>query len=96
MLVIKQRMQIHKSQYRSALNCAQTVYRTEGFNAFYISYPTTLTMTVPFTAAQFSVYEYVKRVLNPTNSYSPVTHMVAGGIAGANSSFCNGSAHATT
>jgi hypothetical protein len=32
--------------------CAQT--------AFYVSYPTTLTMTVPFTAVQFSTYEYIK------------------------------------
>jgi len=80
--VVKQRMQLHDSEFRSVFKCARTVYQNEGLAAFYISYPTTLTMTVPFTAAQFSVYEYVKRVLNPSNSYSPVTHMVAGGIAG--------------
>jgi len=80
--VIKQRMQLHNSEFRSVVTCAQTVFKNEGLAAFYISYPTTLTMTVPFTAAQFSVYEYIKRVLNPRNEYSPVSHMVAGGVAG--------------
>jgi len=80
--VIKQRMQLHNSEFRSVVTCAQTVFKNEGLAAFYISYPTTLTMTVPFTAAQFSVYEYIKRVLNPRNEYSPVSHIVAGGVAG--------------
>ncbi|KAG8899594.1 Fe(2+) transporter [Tulasnella sp. 403] len=81
--VIKQRMQLHNSQYRSVLQCARTVYRTEGLSAFYVSYPTTLLMTIPFTAAQFTTYEYIKQVLNPTNIYSPITHVVSGGLAGA-------------
>lgn len=81
--MIKQRMQIHNSEFRSVFTCARTVFRTEGLAAFYVSYPTTLTMTVPFTAVQFSVYEYVKRVTNPRNDYSPVSHMVSGGAAGA-------------
>ena len=76
-------MQVHESQYRSVLTCARTVYQTEGFNAFYISYPTTLTMTVPFTAVQFTVYEQLKAFLNPSNSYSPLTHIISGGLAGA-------------
>lgn len=76
-------MQVHGSEFRSVVNCARTVLKTEGISAFYVSYPTTLMMTVPFTAAQFSVYEYVKRVVNPKNEYSPVSHMVAGGLAGA-------------
>ena len=80
--VIKQRMQLHNSEFRSVVTCARTVFKNEGLAAFYISYPTTLTMTVPFTAAQFTVYEYVKRVLNPRNDYSPTSHMVSGGIAG--------------
>jgi len=81
--VIKQRMQIHQSQYRSVYDCARTVYRSEGLTAFYVSYPTTLMMTIPFTAVQFTVYEQCKKMLNPTNVYSPVTHVVAGGVAGA-------------
>ncbi|KAI0704291.1 mitochondrial carrier [Cytidiella melzeri] len=81
--VIKQRMQMHQSEFRSALTCARTVYQKEGLNAFYISYPTTLTMTVPFTAVQFTVYEQLKTLLNPSGVYSPSTHIVSGGLAGA-------------
>lgn len=39
-------------------------------------------MSVPFTAVQFSVYEELKQRLNPSGVYSPVTHVVAGGLAG--------------
>jgi len=80
--VIKQRMQMHNSGYRSVWHCASTVYRKEGISAFYISYPTTLIMSVPFTAVQFSVYEELKKRMNPTGVYSPVTHVIAGGLAG--------------
>ena len=76
-------MQVHKSEFRSAFTCARTVYRNEGLAAFYISYPTTLTMTVPFTAVQFTVYEQLKMFLNPSGIYSPATHMISGGLAGA-------------
>ncbi|TCD69618.1 Fe(2+) transporter [Steccherinum ochraceum] len=81
--VIKQRMQVHQSEFRSVFTCARTVYQKEGLTAFYISYPTTLTMTVPFTAVQFTVYEQLKKFLNPSGIYSPTTHMIAGGLAGA-------------
>lgn len=80
--VVKQRMQVHQSQFRSVFTCASVVYRTEGLSAFYVSYPTTLTMTIPFTAVQFTVYEQLKKLLNPSGNYSPVTHMIAGGLAG--------------
>lgn len=76
-------MQVHGSVYRSVFDCARNVYAKEGLYAFYISYPTTLTMTIPFTAVQFSTYEYFRRILNPDGHYSPVTHMTAGGLAGA-------------
>ncbi|GAA6002769.1 hypothetical protein JCM10207_007667 [Rhodosporidiobolus poonsookiae] len=81
--VVKQRMQAHGSTFNTVAETFKTVYRTEGLGAFYISYPTTLTMTVPFTAVQFSTYEFVKEKLNPTNAYSPLTHVTAGGLAGA-------------
>lgn len=58
--VVKQRMQVHGSVFRSVAGCFRDVYRAEGISAFYISYPTTLTMTVPFTAVQFSTYEFLK------------------------------------
>lgn len=75
-------MQIANSPYRHVLHCARTVYAREGLSAFYVSYPTTLTMSVPFTAVQFSAYEYLKALFNPSGSYSPSTHVIAGGIAG--------------
>ncbi|KAK0188806.1 mitochondrial carrier domain-containing protein [Armillaria mellea] len=81
--VIKQRMQVHKSQFRSVFTCARVVYRNEGLAAFYVSYPTTLAISIPFNAIQFTVYEQVKRILNPRHEYSPTTHITAGAIAGA-------------
>lgn len=78
-------MQVHgsKAMYKSISQCAKTVYRAEGLAAFYVSYPTTLCMTVPFTALQFTAYESLSKVMNPTKSYDPVTHCMAGGLAGA-------------
>ncbi|KAF9314490.1 Fe(2+) transporter [Linnemannia elongata] len=81
--VIKQRMQVHGSVYRSVMDCASKVYRTEGLRAFYISYPTTLTMTIPFKSIEIATYEYLRKVLNPTGNYDPMTHIMAGGVAGA-------------
>lgn len=80
--VIKQRMQVHQSEFRSVFTALRVVYQTEGLAAFYVSYPTTLTMSVPFTAVQFTVYEHMKKLLNPSGDYSPITHMIAGGMAG--------------
>ena len=60
-------MQIQNSSkmYRSMVDCAKYVYRNEGLGAFYISYPTTLSMTVPFTALQFLAYESISTAMNP-------------------------------
>jgi solute carrier family 25 (mitochondrial iron transporter), member 28/37 len=80
--VIKQRMQIHQSAFRSVFSCASTVYRTEGLSAFYVSYPTTLAISIPFNAIQFTVYDHVKRFLNPRGEYSPTSHMISGAVAG--------------
>jgi asparaginyl-tRNA synthetase len=75
-------MQLHNSAYSSIWNCATTMFRAEGLTAFYVSYPTTLCMTVPFTALQFTAYESISKSLNPTGDYDPYTHCFAGGIAG--------------
>ncbi|KAF2835926.1 mitochondrial carrier [Patellaria atrata CBS 101060] len=80
--VIKQRMQLHGSTYTSIAHCARSVFRNEGVTAFYVSYPTTLTMTVPFTALQFMAYESLSKVMNPTGAFDPTTHCTAGGVAG--------------
>lgn len=81
--VIKQRMQLGDSAYRSVRECARHVYAKEGLVAFYISLPTTLTMSVPFQSIQFATYEYFRKVLNPSGEYDPKTHAIAGGMAGA-------------
>ncbi|RDA93424.1 hypothetical protein CP533_2011 [Ophiocordyceps camponoti-saundersi (nom. inval.)] len=82
--VIKQRMQIQDSSkiYRSMVDCAKFIYRNEGIGAFYISYPTTLSMTVPFTALQFLAYESISTTMNPHKKYDPLTHCLAGAVAG--------------
>lgn len=81
--VIKQRMQVHGSAYRTISECARSVYRAEGLAAFYVSYPTTLCMTIPFTATQFVAYESLSKIMNPSKEYDPFTHCMAGGLAGA-------------
>ena len=81
--VIKQRMQLHKSEFRSVWTCARVVYRAEGIGAFYVSYPTTLAISIPFNAIQFTVYEQIKRIMNPRREYSPSTHIFAGAVSGA-------------
>ncbi|KAG1069491.1 hypothetical protein G6F42_026247 [Rhizopus arrhizus] len=79
--VIKQRMQLGDSAYRSVRECARNVYAKEGLVAFYISLPTTLTMSVPFQSIQFATYEFFRKVINPTGEYDPKTHAIAGGLA---------------
>jgi hypothetical protein len=43
--VVKQRLQVHGATTRTVLSTFRNVYHTEGLGAFYVSYPTTLTMT---------------------------------------------------
>lgn len=80
--VIKQRMQVHGSSYPSSIACAKSVLVKEGLRAFYVSYPTTLAMTVPFQAVQFTTYEALSNYLNPDKGYNPMAHVIAGGFAG--------------
>lgn len=77
-------MQIQDSakMYRSMNECARYIYKNEGLSAFYVSYPTTLSMTVPFTALQFIAYESLSTFMNPTKKYDPFTHCAAGAVAG--------------
>ncbi|XP_060806935.1 mitoferrin-1 isoform X3 [Amyelois transitella] len=81
--VVKQRMQMLDSQYRSVWECARGVYRAEGIRAFYRSYGTQVAMNVPYTALHFVTYEWCQRALNPSRGYSPGAHAAAGAAAGA-------------
>lgn len=80
--VIKQRMQLPNSTHRTIWECARTVCAKEGVKAFYISFPTTLSMSIPFQSVQFATYDYFQSVLNPSHIYNPKTHVAAGALAG--------------
>ncbi|KAI8970073.1 mitochondrial carrier domain-containing protein [Mycotypha africana] len=84
--VVKQRMQMGgetTALYRNVRDCARQVFAKEGIVAFYISLPTTLTMSIPFQSIQFATYEFFRKVINPNGHYDPTTHAMAGGLAGA-------------
>ncbi|XP_053946226.1 mitoferrin [Anastrepha ludens] len=81
--VIKQRMQMYNSKYKSVIGCMKDVYRNEGITAFYRSYSTQLVMNIPYQTIHFATYEFFQNMLNHERKYSPVVHMVAGGAAGA-------------
>lgn len=55
--VIKQRLQMYNSPYKTVFQCAIGVYRTEGFKAFYRSYITQLCMNLPHQTIHFTTYE---------------------------------------
>lgn len=77
-LVIKQRMQMPNSPYRSVLSCMRHVYATEGIAAFYRSYRTSLLMNVPFQSIHFVTYEFTQSISNPQRIYNPTAHVVSG------------------
>lgn len=62
--VIKQRLQMYNSPYKSVIECAQKVFQQEGFGAFYRSYTTQLVMNLPFHAIHFSTYEFFQEMVN--------------------------------
>lgn len=82
-LVVKQRMQMDGSPYKSVLNCVRHVYQLEGMKAFYRSYTTQLTMNIPFQSIHFMVYEFAQTITNKDGAYNPPAHMVSGAAAGA-------------
>ncbi len=83
LIVVKQRLQMYNSPFRSITECAIKVYQTEGFSAFYRSYGTQLAMNVPFQCVHFIVYEAMQNATNPERTYNPLGHVVSGGVSGA-------------
>lgn len=81
--VIKQRMQMFNSPYRTCLECVRRLYQTEGFAVFYRSYTTQLAMNLPFHAIHIMTYEKLQNLLNPEREYNAKAHIVAGAGAGA-------------
>ncbi|XP_022900257.1 mitoferrin-1 [Onthophagus taurus] len=81
--VVKQRLQMLHSPYKSVLTAISRIYSTEGFPAFYRSYTTQLTMNIPFQSIHFMVYEFMQKRTNKEGIYNPKAHMVSGAAAGA-------------
>ncbi|XP_055374980.1 mitoferrin [Condylostylus longicornis] len=81
--VIKQRMQMYNSPYKSVIQCMRGVYKNEGIKAFYRSYTTQLVMNLPHQSIHFMTYEFFQNMLNHDRKYNPPVHVVAGGAAGA-------------
>jgi len=82
-VVVKQRMQVFNSPYKSCIDCIRAIQHSEGTRAFYRSYGTQLTMNVPFVSLHFVVYESAQDLINPARQYNPVSHVVSGAAAGA-------------
>ncbi len=79
--VIKQRLQL--GYYRGMLDCANCIYTSEGFSAFYRSFPMTLFMNIPFSCIMVSVNECLKNELQPNPSKRTMsTFLLAGSGAG--------------
>ncbi|XP_076340491.1 mitoferrin-2-like isoform X2 [Tachypleus tridentatus] len=80
--VIKQRMQMFSSPYKSCLDCVMRIWQKEGLWAFYRSYSTQLTMNIPFQSLHFMTYEFMQDLTNDERLYNPKAHVVAGAVAG--------------
>ncbi|XP_065351002.1 mitoferrin-1 [Cloeon dipterum] len=81
--VVKQRLQMYGSPYKSCIECVRKVYQAEGAGAFYRSYGTQLTMNVPFQSIHFMTYELMQKHINTDGRYNPKAHMFSGAVAGA-------------
>ena len=74
---------MYNTPYKGAIDCAKTIYRTEGIKAFYRSYTTQLSMNVPFQVLHFITYELQQDIWNSSRKYDPLSHMLSGAGAGA-------------
>lgn len=81
--VVKQRMQMYKSPFKTSLSCAKHILEKEGLKAFYRSYFTQLTMNLPYQTLHFVTYEVMQDLTNRNRDYNPMAHVVSGGVAGA-------------
>lgn len=89
--VIKQRMQMHDSPYRTMRQCFQALLRNNGLSAFYLSYPTTLLMNIPYASIHFVTYEWMTHFIfkeheteedKSDSRYNMIKHVVSGAVAG--------------
>ncbi|CCH43088.1 Mitochondrial RNA-splicing protein MRS4 [Wickerhamomyces ciferrii] len=81
---LKQRMQLGSSNHSNSMfQLAKFMYKNEGFKSFYYSYPTTISMNIPFAALNFMIYESSTKLFNPQNNYDPIVHCFCGALSGA-------------
>uniref|UniRef100_A0A7S2YZV5 Mitochondrial carrier protein n=1 Tax=Chloropicon laureae TaxID=464258 RepID=A0A7S2YZV5_9CHLO len=81
--VVKQRLQLAGSPYKGTMDCITSTLRTEGVQAFFKSYNTTIIMNVPFVSIHFATYESCKKLLRKSpEDEGLVTQIIAGGVAG--------------
>ncbi|XP_010020053.1 PREDICTED: mitoferrin-1-like, partial [Nestor notabilis] len=73
--VVKQRMQMFNSPYKSVLACIRTVQKTEGFGAFYRSYTTQLPMN-PLDVCKTLLNTQENMALSSVNISGHLTGMV--------------------
>eukprot|EP01129_Flabellula_baltica_P006605 TRINITY_DN2487_c0_g2_i2.p1 TRINITY_DN2487_c0_g2~~TRINITY_DN2487_c0_g2_i2.p1 ORF type:complete len:168 (+),score=30.48 TRINITY_DN2487_c0_g2_i2:439-942(+) len=84
--VVKQRRQLNLVSYKGNIDCAKNIIKHEGIRALYAGYTTTITMTVPYNAIYFPVYEVVREIMKKKQTnyadYNIITHLTAGAVAG--------------
>ena len=81
--MVKQRLQVYGSPYKNMRDCVSKIWHAEGIRAFYRSFSTQLVMNLPYQATHLVTYEALKSLVNPHDTYSPLSHLIAGGGAGA-------------
>jgi len=82
--VVKQRLQVFRSQFGGIWNCITTTFKREGPIAFYASYPTTVLVNIPYQAVHFMTYEGLQTLVHDTEwDDMPIADISIGGIAGA-------------
>ncbi|CAN0150825.1 unnamed protein product [Discosporangium mesarthrocarpum] len=83
--VVKQRLQL--GYHRGIFDCIRTIAQTEGSQAFYRSFPTTLFMNIPYGCIMVAANESIKQALRPKGSFDTSTYIIAGSGAGAIAAF---------
>lgn len=76
--VVKQRLQMYDSPYKSVIDCILRVHAEEGLAAFFRSFTTQLVMNIPFHTSHFIAYEFAQNLSNPNREYHALTHIVSG------------------
>lgn len=80
--VCKQRMQLSSST-STVYDCACSIMKNEGPRAFYVSYPTTLLMNLPYALIMGTSNEALRQLFSPGGEPSSVAYLAAGAGSGA-------------